>query len=354
MIIKYLMPVFGADPEFFFSKEGKIIGAEKVIPKEGIVEIHTALVQNGFEVTEEKKERTLIIIDGVQAELNIPPSACRQTFSRGISTCFEKLKEHIKDGVTADFSQTVEITKDEMETLSKEAQQFGCAPSINAHKPAGITIKDASKFYKRSAGGHLHFGDNNSDTLKEVFKDHQNTVRVLDILVGNTCVLLDRDEGNIERRKIYGRAGEYRLPPHGLEYRTLSNFWLKSYQLTSFVLALGRYALCVAADKEASKQLLKLVDLDKIQEAINTNNFDLAYENFNNIKDFIVSTTFEYKEHPLEGALMQAFENLVKNGIDTFFSADPFQYWLTNPRETEWGWEGFAEIKLINQAAPVN
>ena len=78
---------------------------------------------------------------------------------------------------------------------------------------------------------------------KALHEDPLLAVKILDIVVGNTCVIMDRAPSQVERRKVYGRAGEYRLPAHGIEYRTLSNFWLRSYQLTHLVFSLARFAI---------------------------------------------------------------------------------------------------------------
>jgi hypothetical protein len=48
-------------------------------------------------------------------------------------------------------------------------------------------------------------------------------VRCLDTVIGLQSLFLD--EGK-ERRKLYGRAGCMRKKPYGLEWRTLSNFWV--------------------------------------------------------------------------------------------------------------------------------
>lgn len=322
--IPYKMVMFGADPEFFFSKDGAVIGAEKVLPKEGIPGI---------------------IIDGVQAEFNIKPDTCRQRFSGSLRTCFLQTELLLGKGVTADFSQTVTVTEKEMQSLSKEAQQFGCAPSKNAYQEAGLSIQDASTYRYRSAGGHIHLG------LQVQNPEH--LVKLLDILLGNTCVLLDRDPGNVERRKVYGRAGEYRLPAHGLEYRTLSNFWLRDYKLTSFVLAMARFAVCVADSPEASKAVIEAVSMKDIRNAINLNDYDLAMENFLHIRDVVTSIIpqaiagEDRLYFPLQGKRrMNSFLFLAEQGIDLFFSKDVLANWSTSGSLAK-GWETFADYGIL-------
>lgn len=332
--------VMGCDPEFFFTKDGKIIGAEEVLPKDGMnVASHNA---------------SKIIIDGVQAELNPAPSSCRQLLGAEISKCFMALKTDLdKKGVSTNFSQTVEVAKDEFDKLSDKSKRFGCSPSKNVHKKkssAKITV-DPMKYRKRSAGGHLHLGkaggtmNKNSDA---VLDDPKRLVPILDIIVGNTCVLLDRDEGNIERRKTYGRAGEHRTPEHGIEYRTLSNFWLRDYALMSFVFGLARFAVSVCAENLDSK-FKKAIKIKDIEKAINENDFDLAYKNFLKIQPIIEEITQERGvdgySFPLTKSNIPRFNHVVKRGLDYWFKNDPIQSWLSIGGD--WsegiGWERFLD-----------
>jgi hypothetical protein len=48
------------------------------------------------------------------------------------------------------------------------------------------------------------------------------------------------------RRVFYGRAGEYRLPTYGIEYRVLSNFWLCAPPIAHLVLDLARNTISFA------------------------------------------------------------------------------------------------------------
>lgn len=355
MKVQYIGLSFGADPEFFFKKDGDVIGAEKVItPQTERYYIGEDSHFNSIYGTRPAKNPTLII-DGVQAEFNVVPNSCRQSFSTNLAVCFQKAAEQIKGkGITASFAQTVSVEKDEMESLSETAQQFGCAPSKNAYGETKIAIKDASKYYKRSAGGHIHLGG-----VAEVLKP-EAVVPVLDIVLGNTCVLIDRDPGNIERRKVYGRAGEYRMPKHGLEYRVLSNFWLRSYQTMSFVLGMARFAVSIANNPEARAMLISLVDMQDIQDAINNNDAELAQANFDKVKEFLASIQIEgYSDadnaqfgFPIKGERLEQFEFFVSKGLDYWFKEDIMKHWVTHNYRERDGWENFLNL-VVAKKMPV-
>lgn len=317
-MIKYRSIELGCDPEFFFEKDGKIIGAEKVLPADGLHALDTSGIYRGK-----------IIIDGIQAELNPVQDTCRELVAYRIHLAFKSLRQLMEDkGVRCNFSPTVEVTQDEMDSLSDGSKQFGCAPSKNTGGESKIAITDASKYMKRSAGGHLHFGGRNDAEVMAVLRNPEVLVPILDIIVGNTCVLLDRDSGNIERRKVYGKAGEYRTPSHGLEYRTLSNFWLKDYVVLSFVFGIARQAILAVADGHA-KEFMDAVNMKDVVNAINNNDYELALKNFNKMVKVLVKITPDYQEaYPLGKDNLKQFRHFFEKGLDYWFKGDIFTNWV--------------------------
>lgn len=346
--------VFGCDPEFFFEKKGKIIGSEKIIDKNKGITIRSPIG--------DYNSKSKFIVDGVQAELNPKPNTCRQSLASEISICFQELYKKIKEDkdLSINFATTIKISKKELMSLDEKSRVFGCAPSKNTdtkHQNA-VSLKDPSKYLYRSAGGHIHLGHTNSPNngsyqpTQIVMREPERVVQILDIIVGNTCVLIDRDKGNIERRKTYGRAGEYRTPTHGIEYRTLSNFWLRSYPLMSFVMGLSRLAISILTSsmpgRDYEKELLNLVNINEIQKAINTNNFNLAWNNFQKIKPFIARVCD--KNFPLTATTLPAFEFFVSKGLDYWFKENPLEHWITlGNAPSRHGWENFLENTVIPQ-----
>ena len=75
------------------------------------------------------------------------------------------------------------------------------------------------------------------------------------------------------RRQFYGLAGEFRLPPHGLEYRTLSNFWLYHRSLAHLVFGVARAAFCYALHGLRGKFNVSEED---VQHIVNTNDAKAA------------------------------------------------------------------------------
>ena len=369
--MKMIHPTLGCDPEFFFSKEGKVIGSEKIIKKTGI-RASRGLISDA--------DDGKIIRDGVQAELNPKSSTCRESLASNIKTCFIQILSNLPDGTKVNMSQMVRVPKDEFDSLSDDSKKFGCAESFNCYSKKKNTFKIDPKVNRsRSAGGHIHMGipkqtirrkyGHESDEQYERDIDYglranqvydalhnpEITVPIMDLIVGNTCVLLDKGPNAKKRRKVYGRAGEHRKPKYGLEYRTLSNFWLKSYQLMSFVFGMSRFAVNIVAysTKECDyvAELLERVDMEDVKKAINNNDFDLAYQNFSKIKDLLVSYAGTDTNYiPINKTTIKEFEYFITKPLSYWFKTDVVTHWTTlgdstNPKN---GWNRYSKTTIRN------
>lgn len=357
--LSYKAITIGCDPEFFFTKNGEVLGAEKLLPKDGLKYVAGSDREHrDGQHTAVGDKDSVIVIDGVQAELNPRPNTCRANLGNEISCCFRELyKELSKDNsLGVNFAQSVLVSEDELSSLSDKSRRFGCAPSNNVYnalrdKESKISVNPEVYRY-RAAGGHIHLGSLPTDRadalVRRALKSPDKLVPVLDILVGNTCVLIDRNESNIERRKVYGKAGEYRLPKHGLEYRTLSNFWLQSYQLMSMATGLARHAVIITENslregtEDYVSELTSLVNLEDIARAINTNDFELAMHNWKRIEPFILAITPEDSEHyPIQQSLLGEFYHFVNKGVNHWFMDNPLEHWIKLPEGHNTGFEEF-------------
>lgn len=316
---------FGSDPELFLAKDGMVIGAEKVIPKAGLIMHNTKLV-----------------LDGVQIELHPVQNYSIPNFCNSVGHAFSALKDHldrIGGNVKPCFTQTVFVDPSELATLSKEARVLGCAPSENFYNIKRLEPKEGET--QRSAGGHIHIGLNGA-----MFVDRISLVPIHDVITANTGVLLDRDPHAALRRKMYGRPGEYRLPSYGIEYRTLSNWWLRSRPTMEFVFGLSQLSCDILntsllGDKfgNPEQELFDKIDLDKIVQAVMTNDAKLAYENWKLVRDFIQKWVTD-KDYPIHAGNLVQFEKLIdrvarEGSLDSLMPADPVEHW-TSPVKESW------------------
>jgi hypothetical protein len=119
--------------------------------------------------------------------------------------------------------------------------------------------------------GHVSIGwDNPTESSQE------DMVKAMDATLGLKSLFLDSDT---ERKKLYGKAGCFRFRDYGIEYRTLSNFWIKTNESLAWVFDTTMEAIELV--NSGKIDLIKEKYADKIVEAINTNNKSLAQELLN-------------------------------------------------------------------------
>jgi hypothetical protein len=145
------------------------------------------------------------------------------------------------------------------------SQEFGCSPDYNAYTEDENPRPD-SRTNLRTAGGHIHIGYDNVAIDTSLF-----LVKMCDLFLGLPSVLIDKD---VDRRQLYGKAGAFRYKSYGLEYRSLSNFWLRTKDDTAFI-----YEQVVKmfnfVNNEGYLAITK-EDLDNVILAINTSNIRVA------------------------------------------------------------------------------
>ena len=362
---------FGCDPEMFFSKGGKIIESGEILPEKG-------MDSNGQDAGKGyiSEYTAKVVRDGVQAELNPPASGCRAAVVNATAKLIMSLKDKVqKNGAQISFDSVVTLNKEDLEKMSEAARVLGCLPSLNVHD-AKATVNVGKDFQTRSAGGHIHLGYYG---VKGQKAKQDRLAILMDILVGNTCVMIDRDPYAAERRKTYGRAGEYRAPNHGFEYRTLSNFWLRSSQLMSFVFGMSRLACHIHSQHDQptaqasmlglgsdpvsgkytwdavgtelngwdpEKEILSRVNVADVAKAINTNDLELAKKNWAPIREFI-DEHVPHMEAGLDTVKIPNFDYFLSEieakGIKRWFPLDPLEHWSTVSEGHGIGWEAWIE-----------
>ena len=172
--------------------------------------------------------------DNVTAEINSIPAGSLSEFIENHRLIIQDLQEILKPlELKIDISGSA-LFSDEL--LSHPlARVAGCEPDFNAWSLSQNLPASYAATNMRAAGGHIHVsfdGAGDNPMTRVAF------CKALDLELGLPSVILDPDQ---ERRKMYGQAGAHRPKFlerdgfNGLEYRVLSNFWLKSDKLLKFV-----------------------------------------------------------------------------------------------------------------------
>lgn len=236
----------GCDPEMFlvdsnnkFKSVIGLLGADKWHPRK--------LSEVGHAVLE----------DNVAVEFNIPPCSTFEDFKREIQFTMQEVKKLLPQDLMFNQDSAVSFPNEELQT--EAAWVFGCEPDFNAWLMAENPKPEAEDKNLRSCGGHIHIGSDIA-IAKPV-----EVVRACDLFLGVPSVVMDK---GVLRRKLYGGAGAFRFKDYGVEYRTLSNFWI-------FKDSLIKWAY------EGTQRALEFVDsgkeipdahADLIQDCINNNN----------------------------------------------------------------------------------
>lgn len=210
--MKYDYVYIGADPELFLKDTSgnyvssiDKIGGTKSNPKK--IDIAGTAVQE----------------DNVAVEYNIVPSQTVEEFVANNFLAISYLDRRAKElGLSLAMDATALFPKSELEDM--RALQFGCEPDFNvwSNEYQSPPALDSTNWNLRTAGGHIHVGYKNPTEESSI-----ELVKAMDLFVGLPAIKYDTD---VVRRTRYGTAGSCRFKPYGVEYRTPSNFWIKSRQ----------------------------------------------------------------------------------------------------------------------------
>ena len=209
----------GADPEVFVKDaKGRFRSAHGLVPgtKEAPHPVKDGAIQ----------------VDGLALEFNIKPARSSRAFVNNISSVLSQLADAVPK-----YEIVIEPTAiyhgNHMRAQPEEALELGCEPDFNAYTEAENPRPD-NNTNMRTAAGHVHIGFTNNANVKDTvhFQKCITLVKHLDAFLGHPSLIWDNDQ---KRRSMYGKAGCFRPKPYGVEYRTLSNMWLKDKRLMAYV-----------------------------------------------------------------------------------------------------------------------
>ena len=191
--------------------------------------------------------------DNVSLEYGIPPASSADEYVSHIQRVMKKSLAYVPN---LSFSKLSCVIYPEEQMRHPLAYVFGCEPDFNAWTGGMNKKPEPPHPLMRSAGGHIHV---------ETDKPPLDVVRAMDLFLGVPSVLMDNGE---MRKQLYGEAGAHRVKPYGVEYRTLSNFWIFEEKLIRWVWRNTERSINTKVDVLAAQDL--------ILEAINGNNKKVA------------------------------------------------------------------------------
>jgi hypothetical protein len=248
-----------ADPEAFAKTESGIITS--VAGLLGCSKEHK-LDLNGIRIQE----------DNVLIEFDNDPydefKGFSDSIARGIAECeaiLNPLGMSIAPGVSSHI-----FTEAELKSFDPSAFIFGCTPDFNAFTGMRNPKPASADAGLRTAGGHIHFG------FKHLGFNPTTDGKIMGVMcdyaLGLTSLLLDGDD---RRRELYGKAGSVRFKPYGIEYRTLSNFWIFDKETRQWAWDQSQKAFNHLKDG-SFMELTQIVSPEEIQRVINCNDRRMA------------------------------------------------------------------------------
>jgi len=211
----YGLKKIGTDTEIFLKdKDGKsitaigLIGGTKQKPRAILDKLGSAVQE-----------------DNVMCEFNTPPAENGTQWVGGINKVLAFIIDELKTkGIVIDIVPSVEF--DSLSLAHPQAMHMGCDPDFSAWTLEQNPQLDPSVMKNiRTAGGHIHVSFSYRGGPPNRIQ-MMNVIRMMDLTLGVPSVILDTDD---RRRNYYGIPGAHRVKAEDrVEYRTLSNFWIKN------------------------------------------------------------------------------------------------------------------------------
>jgi hypothetical protein len=248
----------GCDPEIFLldASEGLVascglIGGSKDEP------LALSELGEGFAVQE----------DNVAIEFNIPAADTEEEFVSRVASTVETLKQRVAT-LGLHFSASSAAVFPQEQLKHPLAMEFGCEPDFNAWANGAVNPRPkASNAALRTAGGHIHFGIGEWPGMERACA----LTQLADLYLAVPSIIMDTQGGM--RRDLYGKKGCFRPKPYGLEYRTLSNFWCLSPELSRWAY---RASLMTVDAWYNNKNITE--DAEIIQRTIDNNDVNAAMQ----------------------------------------------------------------------------
>lgn len=241
----------GFDPEYLLAdKTGKIVNAIPVIKRDKY---------NPIILGKDMK----CYWDCTNLEHTVPVSSSKKEMIENLRAVFKGIQTKVLGDKYRLISQAAHKFSNE-ELKPKESWEIGCSPSYNVWDMC-VTENAPFPDTTRTTAGHVHV----SHPSLTDFDNRNRMVKLLDIVVGNSLIVMGCDKTSVMRRKLYGKSGEFRFSETGdgrLEYRVPDSFYLRSPETTELVYDLIDYTFNLNGHGD---KMIQSINIDEQRDAIN-------------------------------------------------------------------------------------
>jgi hypothetical protein len=209
----------GCDPEFFVKKDGQYVSAFGLI--------------NGTKYNPQLVDGGAIQVDGMALEFNIDPAKTAEEFSGRIQNVLKQFREIIPSEYEFAFDPVAQFGEEYIRSQPPEATELGCTPDFNAYTGETNPKPNASVPF-RTASGHIHIGW--TEDVDPYDPEHFEACCMLVKELDHSLACLEKFwDSDTQRKELYGAYGAFRPKPYGVEYRVLSNAWVRDPDLMQFI-----------------------------------------------------------------------------------------------------------------------
>lgn len=206
--------------------------------------------------------------DNVAFEFNTVPATTAQEFSERIVSVIKQGTKILPKGYT--LKAIASHSFENIEEFPSAAFVFGCDPDFNAYTGHRNPSPRSDDPNLRSFGGHVHLDIPVWDINEEA---HRSVVLACDCLMGLWSTSIDKDS---RRKELYGKASAYRPKSYGVEYRTMSNFWVASAPYRKTVFDLAVLASNISDYDKLQRLVSPITSLEEVIEVINKHDMQTA------------------------------------------------------------------------------
>lgn len=253
---------WGSDPELMIlnKKKGQIVSS-----------IHILKTDKHNPIVIDEKDKIKIYADNVLLEAAFNPCNSKQEMIQRFRKVFMNTQAHLGSNFKLVPQAAFEFSKDELKPgYGIDPMEIGCTPSYNAWEKK---VNEPNPFVGGLRTGSCHFHIGNPELCG--FDTRLNLIKILDINLGSSFVIVDKDETSPTRRKWYGGASEHRPTQYGAEYRVLSPYVLRNPEMVELALDLIDYSVEQIKDGTATN-IINSINPEMVQNAINKCDRDLA------------------------------------------------------------------------------
>jgi hypothetical protein len=209
-VAKPTPPTLGTDPEFMLYDMTK----QKIVSAIGVL-------KNDKYTPIDLGDGIKMYADNVMVEFSTPPADSIESFIRVMRIMLHR--GQAKLGNNYRLVAKAAHVYDEEELADPKAREAGCSPNFDAYK-GEVNNPPVFRGGLRTGSFHIHIG--HPALMSKDSKEKM--IKALDLTLGMASLLFDTDPTAKTRRELYGKAGEFRPTPYGVEYRVLGPYALRS------------------------------------------------------------------------------------------------------------------------------